>query len=252
MTVGILPETAFALLLIFARVGALIMVLPALGERAVPSRLRLVFAWAFTLLLYPVLSPAFAGMADTLYGALSRLVVEVVTGLLIGLSVRLVMSALYIAGSAIAMQTGLGFAQNVDPTQGVQAALFASFLSVFAVTMIFLTDLHYMLIRAIVDSYTLFKPGALVPVDDFAAMAFRTVAGSFRVAVQIAAPFLVFGLIFYLGIGILSRLMPQVQIFFVAMPVNILVGFLLFMILLAAIMTWFLRHFEAVLAQFLA
>lgn len=251
LTFDILPQAAFTLLLIFARLGTLIMVLPALGENPVPARLRLVFAWSVAVLMYPVLAPAFADMAQTLAGAVQQVVFEVLTGLFLGLSVRLVMSTLQIAGSAIAMQTGLGFAQNIDPTQGVQAALFASFLSVFAVTMIFLTDLHFILIRAIADSYTLFRPGALVPVDDFSAMAVRVISGSFRVAVQISAPFLVFGLIFYLGLGILSRLMPQVQIFFLAMPVNILVGFILFMLLLGAIIAWFLQHFESVATQFL-
>ncbi|MDP2781451.1 flagellar biosynthetic protein FliR [Devosia sp.] len=252
MTLDILPETAYLFMLIFARLGTMIMVLPALGERSVPARVRLAFALALTVVLHPVLAPAFADLPQGLYALLRPLIVEVATGLFVGLSVRLVMSALYVAGTAIAMQTGLGFAQNVDPTQGVQAALFASFLSVLAVTMILVTDLHHMLIAAIVDSYELFRPGALVPVGDFAEMAVRTVAGSFKVAVQMSAPFLVFGLIFYLGLGVLSRLMPQVQIFFVAMPVNILVGFILFMMLLGVMINWFLRHFEAVVAQFLA
>ena len=251
MTVEILPQTAFVFMLIFARIGTMIMVLPALGERAMPRRVRLVFALALTLVMYPVLSLAFAALPPGLYAALKALVAEIVIGLFLGISVRLVMSALQVAGTTIAMQTGLGFAQNVDPTQGIRAALFASFLSVLAVTLIFVSDLHHLLLRAIADSYTMFPPGKELPLGDFAKMAVDTMAGSFRLAVQISAPFLVFGLIFYLGIGVLSRLMPQVQIFFLAMPMNILAGFLLFMVLLATIITWFLQYFEAHVAQFL-
>lgn len=250
-TLDILPATAFAFMLIFARLGTLLMVLPALGDRSMPRMQRLGFALGLTLVLYPALAPAFGGVPDGLMAALWMLLMEILTGLFLGLSVRLVMGALQVAGSAIAMQTGLGFAQNVDPTQGVQAALFASFLSVLGVTLIFVTDMHHMLIAAIVDSYELFQPGAAIPVDDFAAMAMRIMSRSFEVAVQIAAPFLVFGLIFYLGLGVLSRLMPQVQIFFVAMPMNILLGFVLFMLLLATMMTWYLGYFEETVAMFL-
>lgn len=250
MTIEIGPQTAYVFMLIFARLGTMVMVLPALGEPSMPRRLRLVLALVLTLVLYPLLSANFATLPPGLLAALQAMGIELLIGLFLGISVRLVMSALQVAGTAIAMQTGLGFAQNVDPTQGVQAALFASFLSVLAVTLIFVTDLHHLLLRAIVDSYTLFRPGEMVPVSDFADMAVATISGSFRVAVQISAPFLVFGLIFYLGIGVLSRLMPQVQIFFLAMPLNILIGFLLFMVLLGTIIVWFLTYFEAHVAQF--
>ena len=111
----------------------------------------------------------------------------------------------------------------------------ATFLSVVAVALIFAFDLHHLLIRAIADSYTLFRPGGGLPTGDFAALAVKVVAESFLVAIQLAAPFLVFGLVFYVGLGILSRLMPQVQIFFVAMPANILLGFVILMLLMGSI-----------------
>lgn len=251
MTIDFLPQVAFTFMLIFARVGTMAMVLPTLGERTVPGRIRLALALAFTLVMYPSLSSAFAALPPGLFAALGQVVVEVITGLFIGLSARLVMSATQVAGTVIAMQTGLGFAQNVDPSQGVQSALFASFMNVAALTLVVVADLHHLLIAAIYRSYAVFAPGTLVPVADFAQLALKTVAGSFSVAVQISAPFLVFGLIFYLGIGVLSRLMPQVQIFFLAMPVNILVGFILFMLLLSLIMTTFLNYFEATVSRLL-
>ena len=251
MTLNFAPQTAFIFMLIFARVGTMLMVLPAFGERGVTSRQRLALALVLTLVLYPLISGELETLPEGIFQAMRLVAIEIGTGLFIGASVRLVMSALQVAGTVIAMQTGLGFAQNVDPAQGVQSALFASFMSLTAITLIFVMDLHHLLLAAIVDSYTIFKPGALVPVGDFAKMALSTVSASFVVAVQMSAPFLVFGLVFYMGVGVLSRLMPQAQIFFVALPVNILAGFVLFMFLMTAIMGWFLGHFESALAPYL-
>ena len=112
--------------------------------------------------------------------------------------------------------------------------------------------MHHIFLVAINDSYILFQPGALPPLGQFAELAVNIIANSFRVAIQIAAPFLVFGLVFYMGIGILSRLMPQVQIFFVAMPANILLGLVLLMLLLSAMLMWFLDYFSDAMKPFLA
>ncbi len=254
MTVSLdfLPQTAFAFLLIFARVGAMAMALPGIGDRSVPSRLRLVFALALTLILYPVVHEVFPTIPNTIGGMLALLVGEVIVGLAIGLAVKMIATGLQVAGSTIAIQTGLGFAQNVDPAQGIQTTLFASFFSVLSVTLIFATDLHHYLLMAVHDSYRLFRPGMTLPTGDFAEVALTTLADAFRLAFQIAAPFLVFGLVFYLGIGVLSRLIPQVQVFFLAMPANILLGFILLLFLLSNMMLWFIDYYGKALEPYIA
>ena len=255
MTINLdfLPQTTFVLLLIFARVGTMIMVMPGFGDNAVPARLRLVFALGVTLVLYPVARDFFTAVPATISALLAMVIMEVLVGLAIGIGARLIMSALHLAGTAIAFQTGLAFAQNIDPSQGgAQSSLFGNFLGLLAVTLVFMTDLHHLLLAAIHDSYTLFRPGILFPVGDFSELALSTIATAFTIALQLAAPFLVFGLVFYLGIGVLSRLIPQVQVFFVAMPANILLGFLLLMLLLSTIMLWFLESFRAAIEPLLA
>lgn len=252
MTVELPSETAFVLLMVFARLGGLMVVLPGLSKAVVPARIRLGFALALTIVMVPVLAPGFPALPDAPFAALRFAVVELVTGLLIGLTVRLVMGALSIAGTAIAMQTGLGFAEAVDPTgTAPPATLFAGFLSVLAVTLILVTDLHHVLIHALADSYLLFRPGTLAPAGDVAETALATMTGAFKVAVQISAPFLLFGLIFHVGSGVLSRLLPRVQIFFLAVPASILIGFILLMTTIGVMLVWFLQHFETALGPFL-
>jgi len=251
INIDILPAYAFVYMLIFARVGTMIMLMPALGETSFPTRMRLVFALALSYVLFPLVSTEFPGVPSDFGSILRILTAELAVGFMIGLITRFIIACLQIAGTTIAFQVGLGFAQNVDPTQGVQGALFASFLSMLGITLIFVTDMHYLLIGAIRDSYILFRPGVAPPLADAVRLAVETFAGTFRVGIQISAPFIAFGLIFYLGLGVLSRLMPQIQIFFLAMPANIMLGFLLLALLLSSMMMWYLDHVGTSIDPFL-
>jgi len=113
--------------------------------------------------------------------------------------------------------------------------------------LLFATDLHHLVIAALHDSYSLFAPGETMITGDIAALVTRTIAAAFRVGVQLSAPFLVFGLLFNLGLGVLSRLMPQMQVFFVGLPLSILLGFLILLLVIGAMMSLFLGHVEDVL-----
>jgi len=244
-----LPETAYLYLLIFARVGTMLMLIPALGEQVIPARLRLSFALALTLVLFPLLSPTLGALPADIFGVLVLLGHEIVVGLILGAITRLITLATQVAGAVIAYQSGLSFAQSADPTQGgVQGVVVGTFLSFLGVALIFATDLHHVALAAIYESYAIFSPTDPLMFDDSAQMAIDTVAGAFVVGVQMSAPFIVFGLVFNLGLGILSRLMPQLQVFFIAMPANIAVGLILFAMLLAMMMGWYLMHFEDQLA----
>ncbi len=252
MTISLdwLPATAFTYLILFARIGSMMMLMPALGEQTIPARMRLSFALAFTLVVFPLLSGELPPMPEALGGMVGLLLHEIAVGLIIGAIIRLSVLATQVAGSIVAFQTGLSGALAADPTQaGVQGAIFASFLSFLGITLIFATDLHHMALAAIFDSYQVFTPTDPLMFDDTAQLVVRTVSGAFSVGVQISAPFIVFGLVFNLGAGILARLMPQLQVYFVLMPANIIVGLVLFAILLSMMMGWYLTSFENHLAM---
>ncbi len=253
MNITLLPEIAFTFLLIFARLGTMVMLMPALGEQSVPARIRLGIALSMTVVLYPMAAATYTSvLPQTIAGLVGLAAGEFAVGFFVGLAARLVLSAMQVAGATIASQSGLAMAQAFDPNQGAQGVLFGNFLAVLAITMIFVTDLHHLVVAGIHGSYTLFPPGEWMPVGDLAKYAVNTVAEAFRIGIQISAPFLAFGLIFYLGLGILNKLMPQIQIFFVAMPANIMMGILLLGLLLATLVTWYLGHVETVLNRFVA
>ena len=245
------PEQVFAFLLVFARVGSMLMLLPALGDTSIPPRVRLSLGLVISFIVFALVGSRLPAMPTGVFPMFGLLFGEIVIGLFIGGAARLLMSALHVAGTVIAYNTGLAAAQAFDPAQGTQSAIFSSFLTVLGVTLIFTTDLHHLMIAAMNDSYRVFPPGAAPDVNDFAAMAVRTVADSFRLGVQMASPFLVYGLIFNVGLGLVARLMPQLQIFFIAMPINILLGYGILILSLGAMMAWFLRHVEEIILQFL-
>lgn len=250
MSIDWLPQTALIYILIFARLGTLVMLMPGFSSQRLPMRMRLTLALVFTFIMYPLISQYYPTQTVTFYPAIFLLLSEIAVGLVIGGVSRILMSAAQVAGTVIAFQTGLSFAQTADPTQGgVQGAIFGNFLAVLGVTMVFTLDMHHLVLAAIYKSYTLFTPGASIDLKDAAEMAVSTVAGSFVVGVQMSAPFIVFGLVFYFGLGLLARLMPQLQVFFIAMPANIAIGLLLFVFLLTMMMTWYMNHIEQFLLK---
>lgn len=251
MDINLLPELAWLALLLFARLGTLFALMPGVGESTVPVRVRLVLALVTLFVVYPSISEVLPPVPTSGIDVFLLVLWEMIIGFAIGLAVRFILSVMQVAGTTIAFQFGLGFALNVDPSQGTQGVLLGNFLGLLGVTLIFVTDLHHLAVAGIVRSYDLFGVAEPVAVGDFAQFGIDSLAKSFDVAIQISAPFMVFGLIFYLGLGILSRLMPQLQIFLIAMPVNIVGGFVLLAAMLAALMGLYMDHVREVLMTLL-
>lgn len=251
MLTQLLPSDLFALLLVFARLGAAIMLLPGFGEVFVSGRIRLIIALALSVVITPVVVGQLPRLPDSTVELFLLVGGEALIGLIIGAMARFLVTALHVAGVIIGFQSSLSNAQLFDPTTAEQGSLIGTFLNVLGVFLIFMANLHHPMLLAMADSYTLFVPGAPLPVGDVAEMAIRMMGQSFVLAFKIAAPIIVVGLVFYLGLGLLARLMPQVQIFFVAIPLQTALGFFMIAITITAGMTLFLESFESHWISFL-
>jgi flagellar biosynthesis protein FliR len=245
--ISFLPAIAAAFLLTFARVGTMVMLLPGVGELNLPSRVRLSIALVLTALLLPAHQKAYAVDLKSLGPVLVLLFQELIVGAVLGLTARLAISALQVTGSVVAQQLGLGFVTAIDPTQNQQGMLVGNFLTLLGITLVFATDLHHLVIAAMNDSYKIFQPGELPLVGDAAQHVTRVIATAFRIGIQLSAPFLVFGLLFNVGLGVLSRLMPQMQVFFIGLPLSILLGLLLLLLVVGAMMGTFVGYLQGVL-----
>src|ERR1700722_5411101 len=246
--ISMLPALAAAFMLVFARVGAMVMLLPGLGETNIPVNIKLAIALLLTLIILPLHRDAYHVDMGSLAPLLVVVVREIVIGIVLGATARVTLSALQVAGAVIAQQMGLGFATSVDPTtQGQQGVLIGNFLTMLGLTLLFATDSHYLVIAALNESYAVFSPGEMLPSGDVAALATRAFTAAFRIGMQLSAPFLVFGLVFNIGLGVLARLMPQMQVYFVGVPLAILAGFLIFAFVISAMMGTFLDYFTGIM-----
>lgn len=247
-----LAAEAFAVFLVFARVGMVLTLLPGFGEVYVSSRIRLMLAGMLALLLAPLVRAALPALPATPAEFFLLLAMELGIGAFVGAAARMTFNALQTAGSIVGMQTSLSAALSFDPSTAQQGALTASFLGAVALIVLFVADLHHLMIRAIADSYTLFPPGQVFPAGDFAETMTRLVSSSFSLGLRMAAPFIIFGLIFFLGLGLLARLMPQMQVFFVSQPAQILLGLILLAGTIGAMVRVFLGSLEDAMAIFIA
>jgi flagellar biosynthesis protein FliR len=245
--VSFLPALAAAFMLVFARIGAMVMLMPGFGETNIPVRIKLSIALLLTLIMLPLHRQAYQIDMQSLTSLLVLMLQEIFIGVVLGATARVTLGALQTAGAVIAQQMGLGFVTSVDPTQGQQGVLIGNFLTLLGVTLLFATDSHHLVIAALNDSYKIFAPGEMMASGDVASLATRAFAAAFKIGLQLSAPFLVFGLVFNIGLGVLARLMPQMQVYFVGAPLSILAGFLILAVVLAAMMGTFLDYFVGVM-----
>ncbi len=243
-----IPTQIYVAGLVFVRVGAVVMLIPGLGEGFVPPRIRLGFALLLSLCLTPVAAPVLPGLPATLGEMGGQVLKELIVGLMLGALLRLMLSALSVAGEVTSLQTTLGFAQTANPLQAQPGAALTSFLTLLGVVLIFAANVHHLFLGAIVRSYTLFPPTGRVLVGDAASVALRTVASAFALGVQLAAPVIVFSLVFNIASGLVGRVMPQFQIFFAATPLSLLFGLSIFALGLGGGMMVWLQHYQAFLA----
>lgn len=234
-----LPLQATAFLILFARVGALLMLLPFFSDEAVPMRLRLLAALGFTLGLWALLNGQVMAAAAAPAGLPATLVAELMVGFAVGSIVRIMFYAAAMAGSIISLQVGLSSAIVFDPTQGGSAALLSKFVSVAAIVMCLATGVHHLWIASLVQSYALFPVGILPPAGDFAVAALHATTRAMSLGIGLAAPLIVYGILFNVALGLAARMAPAIQIFFLAQPLNILLGLALFATVIGSILTVF-------------
>lgn len=244
-------DQIFTWLIVFARLGSAFMVLPAIGDAFVSARTRLLLAMAVTILVAPVLKDHLPAEPRQVLALAMLIIGEITIGIFLGSVGRLLVGALEVAGTVIATQSGLANAQMFNPAMASQGSLPGALLGWLGLLLIFITDMHHLLILAVVDSYTLFVPGAPLPVNDMADLVGRLVSKSFLIGVQMSAPFIITGMLFGLALGLLNKLAPQIQVFFLFMSTQVALGLFLFAITLSAMMMFWLSNFESAFVEFL-
>jgi flagellar biosynthetic protein FliR len=240
-----LPALAFQAVLVFARLGAAAMLLPGLGEEDVPTTIRLGLALTLLALLLPALAPAMPAAPDDAAEAARLLIQEVLIGLWLGGLARLVALALAVAGQLIATLIGLQGLLTPDPALGGQGTAIARALGLATAVLVLASGLYGVALRALAESYALLPAGAPMPTGLAAETIAMAGAASLDLALRLAAPFIVGAVVLNLALGLLARLAPQVQTFFVAIPGQIVAGIGLLALLAPALLATYAEALRA-------
>jgi len=242
MLADLLSHELLHLGLVFCRIGSALMVLPIFGERYVIGQARLWLALATSLAVAAGTGAPAELPQEPMQ--IARLVgLEVVIGLFIGAAVRLVVAVAHLAGGVIALQTGLASAAFFDPSEGTQASGTGNFLTILVLVALLMTDGHHLMLFGLAQSYQAMPLGGIVLADMAETLA-RLSSLVFETATRIAAPLLLVGILLNAVSGVINRLMPSLQVMFVVMPVQIMVGLGAFMLSLAVTVTLALEFFE--------
>jgi flagellar biosynthesis protein FliR len=244
-------NTIFTISVVFSRLGAMIMTLPGIGETYVAVRSRLLFSLTASIVITPLVSRAIPEIPSSISQLFIILVIEILVGVFIGSICKIFIQSMQIAGTIISTQSALGAALLFDPNQGAQGAIIGNFLTIMAVTLFFSTGLHHVLIQGIVQSYDTFVPGNFLIAGDLLEVAARTLSSSFVIAFKIASPTIVVGFMIMIGAGILSRLMPGMQVFFILTPAQIILVFMILSSTLAVSITWYMNKLNISLQDLL-
>jgi flagellar biosynthesis protein FliR len=245
------PKATLGAFLLFCRVGGCLMIAPGFSNAQIPTQVRLFIALAVTLALTPLLLdriPA-AALGDEPVLTLKLIAIELLVGGAIGFLARIFFFALETFASAAQQMLGIANPFGVQVEAGETQAPLATLISFAAMTLLFVADLHWELLRGLVDSYDVVPVGA----DFDARFALRQVADvlgeSFRLTLRVTSPYVIYALIVNLALALVNRLTPQIQIIFVAAPFVAAGGLALLFFTLKPAIEAFLIGFAAWLAN---
>jgi flagellar biosynthetic protein FliR len=246
-----LAINVFHFMLVFARLGVVFLMMPGISAIYVPMRIRLVLAALVTLLVMPLVVSGLPPQPTSTAELIWLIVSETLIGGFMGALIQIVMSSLELAGFMIANAVGITNAMIDDPVTEEQASIITGFLSLIAVALIFITGVHRFILQAIVDSYTLLAPAQPLFTGDMLQLGARLMDQAFAMGIRLAAPFIVYEMVFQITSGVLARLSPQLNVFFVAIPGKIIMGIAVLMVSLPVMMLLFMKFLETNMVNFL-
>nr|WP_245220652.1 MULTISPECIES: flagellar biosynthetic protein FliR [unclassified Ruegeria] len=220
-----LAEPLWPAFAVFLRVSALVSLLPAFGERSIPTRMKLGISVAFTLIIFPTIQHL--DLSPSLW-TLGRLVgTEILIGLALRTGLRLFVLALQTAGSIAAQSTSLSQLLGAAAADPVPAMGYL--LTIAGVTLAVIMGLHVRAAQFLIQSYALFPMGLAPSAPDLSHWGVQQISRSFVLAFSLATPFVIASLIYNLALGVINRAMPQLMVAFVGAPAITFAGlFLLF------------------------
>lgn len=248
----ILEVNVWMLLLVMTRLGTMFSLIPGFGASYVTPQFRLGLATAMSFFLLPALTPYLPPLPESPALLTMILIGEIVVGAFLASIASITISALQAAGTFIAYFASMANALVQDVVSDQQSSVVSGLLGTMGIVLIFVTDMHHLILRAFADSYVLFRPGSPLMFGDFSEVVARHVAEAFALGLKLSSPLLMVVIVYYVSLGILGRLMPTLQVFFFGLPVQITLQIWVLMLSLSGMMMVFMQAFSDAYAPFLA
>lgn len=238
-TLNIPIDAFYGVLLIFLRVAAIVFSAPVLDTETIPAVFKAALAFAVSILLLPVVQTVVTVTNLSLTAFVMGMLSEIIIGITIGLSVKLIFTGIQMAGQIAGYQMGLAVANVMDPSTMAQIPILAQIYNLTAMLIFLVINAHHMFFSALVESYRIIPPLSVVLSTQVVDMMMKLAGNMFVVAVKVGAPLIAVLLVTTIALGLVARTVPQMHIFVVAMPLKIVLG-LVFMMIVAPFLTAFL------------
>lgn len=226
LPLGIVINGIDAFILIFVRMTGLFVVAPIFGRRNIPTIMKIGFSFLLALLLVNTVKTTGLNQYESIYEFVFLVIKEFIVGITIGYVSNLVLNAIYLAGQLIDMQIGFGIVNVLDPMSNIQVPITANFYFMISMLVFIAVNGHYVLIKALFDSYNTVPLGGAVFGTGLMEDIIRVFGSIFTIGFKIAAPITAAILIADITLGVISRTVPQLNVFVVGMPLKILLGLL--------------------------
>ncbi len=211
-------------LFVFFRVAAFIIFVPILGSRQFPARVKIGFIFLLSLSVYPLIQKIDLAVPMNMWELSIRLISESFVGLAIAFVTRLVFTAVQVAGTLVDFQMGFGVVNVIDPQTESQVSITAQFQNIFAILLYLVLNAHHITIYALVESFQMINPQQISFSENSIGLILQLFKATFVVSVKIAAPIMAILFFISVGLGLIARAVPQMNVFIVGFPLQIGLG----------------------------
>ncbi|EHS53771.1 flagellar biosynthetic protein FliR [Rhizobium sp. PDO1-076] len=242
------PEgTVLALFAVFCRIGACMMTLPGFSSARISMTIRVLLSVSMSLALLPILfDTVYPRVSGGGYTYIQLIVAEVLIGAMYGLVPRLYVLGLQFAGSATSMAIGFNSPGAADVIEDTSENQLTNLISFGGLLLLFMLDFHHVVFRALVESYSVMPLGGFPDTQKMLITLSDTLSKTFMLMLRLASPFIIFGLMFNVGVGLVNKLAPQIPIFYISTPYLLIGGLLLVYFSIAAMVMQFAQSFPMI------
>jgi flagellar biosynthetic protein FliR len=216
---------------IFIRIGIFLSFLPFFSARGIPAMWKVGLSFILAVVLIPVVPPP-SSLPKTALEVILGVGSEILLGMVLALSVRVLLTSVQMAGQFLGFQMGFNMASTMDPVSGGQSIVVSQALNLVTVLLFFSINGHHMFIKALASSFHVVPPNAFYLNSSVVFAVLKISSEMFVIALKIAAPIMIALFLSNICLGIVARTVPQVNILMVGFPLNICLGLILFIIVL--------------------